>query len=99
MTKNLNLSEEQVKHVAKLAAINLTPAEVKKFQKQLSSILDYVNLLKEADTGKVKLTSQVTGLMNIFKKDNQGPSLTQKQSISGAKNVHEGMFKIKAIFE
>ncbi len=63
------LSEDQVKHVAKLARIKLTDAEVKKFGKQLSAVLSYMDILNEVDTEKVAETSQVTGLKNVMEKD------------------------------
>jgi len=63
------LSEEQVKHIAKLARISLTEAEVKKFSAQLSGILDYVAILNEIDTQNVEPTSQVTGLENVMRED------------------------------
>ncbi|MBI2050076.1 MAG: Asp-tRNA(Asn)/Glu-tRNA(Gln) amidotransferase subunit GatC [Candidatus Staskawiczbacteria bacterium] len=48
------ISESEVKHIAKLARLELTAQELKKMQKDLSSILDYFDLLKKADTSKVK---------------------------------------------
>ena len=63
------LDEKQVRHVAKLARIALTDAEVKKFTKQLSGVLDYMDILNEVDTKNVPETSQVTGLRDVFDKD------------------------------
>lgn len=63
------LSEEQVKHVAKLARIKLTDEEVKKFGKQLSGVLDYMEILNEVNVDGVPLTSQVTGLKNVMERD------------------------------
>jgi aspartyl-tRNA(Asn)/glutamyl-tRNA(Gln) amidotransferase subunit C len=63
------LSEEQVRHVANLARIELTDKEVKKFSGQLSSVLEYMDILKEVDTSGVEETSQVTGLKNVLGKD------------------------------
>ncbi|MFA6991790.1 MAG: Asp-tRNA(Asn)/Glu-tRNA(Gln) amidotransferase subunit GatC [Candidatus Gracilibacteria bacterium] len=63
------INEKQVRHVAKLARINLTDAEVKKFSKQLSSVFEYMDILNELNTDKVKETSQVTGLSNVMGKD------------------------------
>ena len=63
------LNDEQVKHVAKLARIKLTDQEVKKFGKQLSSVLEYIDILAEVDTKNVPETSQVTGLKNVMDKD------------------------------
>lgn len=63
------LNEDQVRHVAKLARIKLTDAEVQKFCKQLSGVLDYMKILNEVDVKNVPLTSQVTGLKNVMERD------------------------------
>lgn len=63
------LSDEQVKHVAKLARIDLKDEEVRKFGGELSKILDYMDVLSEVDTEGVTETSQVTGLKNVTQKD------------------------------
>lgn len=98
MKKNLKLSEEKVKHVAKLAKLELSNEEVKKFQQQLQETLDYVEILNELETSGVESTSQVTGLENVFREDEPGQSITQEEALSGTKNSMKGMFKIKAIF-
>ncbi len=96
MTKS-KISQEEVKKIAKLADLKLTENEVEKFQKQLSEVLDYVAVLDELDTFKVKPTSQVTGLKNITRDDETEPSLSQKESLSNTKNKHNGYFKIPAV--
>lgn len=93
------LSKDQVKHIAKLANLKLTSAEINKFQKQLSEVLEYVEQLNKLNTKKVKPTSQVTGLESVFRKDEPTPSLSQKEVLSGAKSTEKDMFKVKAIFE
>lgn len=95
--KKTKISEKEVKHVAKLAKLNLTPQEVKKFQEQLSEVLSYVEILKEVKTEKIEPTSQVTSLENIFSEDKSEKSLSQKQSLSGSKKTFQGRFQIKRI--
>jgi aspartyl-tRNA(Asn)/glutamyl-tRNA(Gln) amidotransferase subunit C len=51
------ISEEEVKHIAKLARLGLTQVEVKKMQKELSSILDYIKKLKKVDVSKIEPSS------------------------------------------
>lgn len=97
MTKS-KLTKSQVEHIAKLANLKLTKQEVKKFASQLSETLDYMDVLNELDTRKVEPTSQVTGLENVTREDKSGPSLTQKQVLSGAVGQHNNFFKIDAIF-
>ena len=71
-----------VGHVAKLANLPLKPHEERKFEKQLSEILSYVEKLKEVDTKNVEITSQVTGLENVTREDQTSPSLTQEETLS-----------------
>ena len=48
------ISEKEVKHIAKLARLSLNSREVKKIEKELSSILGYFDLLKKIDVKEVK---------------------------------------------
>ena len=88
-----------VLHIAKLANLPLKENETKKFEKQLSEVIDYVKKLDEVDTKNVKETSQVTGLENITRKDTTFPSLTQQEALSNAKQTKNGMYQVKGIFE
>jgi aspartyl-tRNA(Asn)/glutamyl-tRNA(Gln) amidotransferase subunit C len=97
MKKSFKLSEKEVKHVAKLARLDLTPQEVKRFQEQLSEILSYIEVLSEVKVEKIEPTSQVTSLENVFSKDQNQSSLSQKEALSEAEETHRGFFKIKRI--
>lgn len=63
------LSATDVKHIAKLARLDLSDEEVKRFSNQLDDIFKYVEILNEVDTKNVEETSQVTGLKNVMEKD------------------------------
>mgnify|MGYP001610398948 CR=1 FL=1 len=86
-----------VPHVAKLSNLKLNEGQIKTFEKQLQSILDYIDKLKEADTTKVEETSQVTGLENVTRNDETSPSLSQEETLSNTKSQHNGLFKVKGI--
>lgn len=63
------ISEDHVRHIAKLARLTLTEGEVQKFTKELGAILSYVEQLQTVDTTDVLPTAQVTGLENAFRED------------------------------
>ena len=63
------LSDDDVRHIAKLCRLNLSEDEVKKFSGELTSILDFIDQLQEVDTKDVEATAQVTGLTNRFRDD------------------------------
>ncbi len=88
-----------VKKVAGLANLKINPQDEKKFEKQLSEILIFVDKLSKVDTDGIEITSQVTGLENVTRKDKAAQSLTQDEALSEANMKHNGMFEVKAILE
>lgn len=97
--QNLKLSENEIRHVAKLANLDLSNEEVEKFQKQLSEVLDYVEVLNELNTDNVEPTSQVTGLENVTREDEVKSSLTLEEALSGAPKTEKEMFETQAVFQ
>jgi aspartyl-tRNA(Asn)/glutamyl-tRNA(Gln) amidotransferase subunit C len=63
------LTKDDVLKLASLSRLRLSKEEVKKFQIELSEILDYVEHLDNADTKGLEPTYQVTGLKNISRED------------------------------
>jgi aspartyl-tRNA(Asn)/glutamyl-tRNA(Gln) amidotransferase subunit C len=88
-----------VLHIAKLANLPLKKDEIEKYEKQLSSILEYIEKLQKVNTDNVKETSQVTNLENVTRDDITTPSLSQEEALSNTNNKQNGLFKVKAIFE
>lgn len=87
-------------HVAKLANLKLTPAQLKKFQTQLPSILEYVSKVQRLNTAKIPETSQVTDLSNVVREDKVDSSrmLSQKEALSNARASYNDYFVVKSIF-
>jgi aspartyl-tRNA(Asn)/glutamyl-tRNA(Gln) amidotransferase subunit C len=88
-----------VLHIAKLANLPLKKEEIEKYEKQLSSILEYIEKLQKVNTESVAETSQVTNLENVTRDDSTTPSLSQDQALSNTKSKHKEAFKVKAILE
>jgi len=90
-----------VKHLAKLVQMSVTPKEEKKLAAGFKQILKTISLLNQLNTSKVSSTFQVTGLENIFRPDkiDKKRVLTQKQALSNAKKTHQGYFVVPAIFK
>ncbi len=93
------LSPEEVQKIASLAAMHLSEVEVKKFQGWLTEALNYIEVLQEIDTSKTPETSQVTGLINIWRADQARVSLTQKQALQNAPRQLRGYFKVDPALE
>ncbi len=93
------LTVADVKHVANLAKLDLSEAELKKFLSQLSSIVDYISELSQVDTSNVEPAGQTTGLTDIYRDDMVRTEriLTQDEALSGTDKIYNGYFKVKAI--
>jgi aspartyl-tRNA(Asn)/glutamyl-tRNA(Gln) amidotransferase subunit C len=88
-----------VSHIAKLANLPLTKEEKEKLGKQLDETLEHIASLQKIDTKNIEPTSQVTGLENVTREDIVTPSLSQKEALQNARDMHKGYIKVKAIIE
>ena len=97
----MSLSKEEVEKIAILARLGLTEEEKEKFTAQLSSILDYVEQLKEINTEGVEPSAQVTGLENVMRDDvvKQCTKEVRDKLIKQASHSEDNLIKTKAVFE
>ena len=65
----MQLSKQEIQHIAKLARLELTDEELEKYGGQLSAVLNYIDQLKEVDVKGVEPTAQVTGMENVLRED------------------------------
>lgn len=92
------LTKEQVLHVAKLAKIDLTDAEIEKFQKQLSAVIDYFEILKSADTSHISLRTHTSDLTNRFQEKEVGQStLSRSEALRNAPQKTDKYFVTDAV--
>lgn len=93
------LTVAEVKHIAKLARLHLTEAEIEKYARQLSGILDYAQMLNEVDTEKVQPIAQITGLQNVSRPDEVQPqNLSQELLKCTPQTIEQGQIKVKSVF-
>jgi len=90
---------EQVRYIAHLARIELSPDEERKFTHQLERILAYVEKLRELDTTNVPPTSHVLPLRDVFRRDKLGFSLSPEEALSNAPSRKDNLFEVPRIVE
>jgi aspartyl-tRNA(Asn)/glutamyl-tRNA(Gln) amidotransferase subunit C len=93
------LTREQVRHVAELAKLKLTEAEVALFQEQLSAILDYAERLDELDTEQIPPTAGVLPLHNVMRADVPRASFPRDTMLRNAPAAQEGFVKVKVVLD
>ena len=93
------LTMDDVRKVALLARLRLSEDELAVMQQQLSSILEYMQMLQEVDVTDVPTTAQVTDVVNIVRPDQVRPSLPVEDVLANAPQHEGGYFKVKPVFE
>ena len=96
---SVRLSTDEVRHVAELAKLRLTEAEITEYAGQLSAILDYAERLQEVDTSSVPPTPYILPLVNVMREDVPGPCLSNDEALANAPDREDGFFRVRAVFE
>ncbi len=92
-------AEIDVKYVAHLARIALTPDEEKKIGSQLGHILGYIEKLRELDVSSVEPTAHAVPLVNVTRADEIRPSLPHDKALRNAPRQAGGLFIVPKIVE
>jgi len=88
------IEREQVLHVAKLARLRLSDAEVEKMAGELSGILEHVDRISELDLEGVAPTSHVVELENVLRPDEPRPSWPKEAVLDQAPDPADGAFRV-----
>ena len=92
-------AEIDVKYVAHLARISLSPAEEQKIGAQLGNILGYIEKLRELDVSQVEPTAHAVPLVNVVRMDEIRPSLSNEDALRNAPAKANGLFLVPKIVE
>ena len=92
-------SEIDIKHVAHLARISLSPEEEEKFGAQLGHVLGYIDKLKEVDVSGVEPTAHAFPLVNVTRPDEVRPSISNEEALRNAPAHANGLFIVPKIVE
>jgi aspartyl-tRNA(Asn)/glutamyl-tRNA(Gln) amidotransferase subunit C len=91
--------EIDVKYVAHLARLSLTPEEEQKIGAQLGSVLGYIEKLKEVDISNVEPTAHAFPLVNVTRPDEIRPSMSSEDVLRNAPAQANGLFIVPKIVE
>ncbi len=93
----VEITRDQVAHLADLARIDLDPAELDQLAPQLSVILESIASIREAAADDVPATSHPLPLTNVFREDVAEPCLSADQALGGAPAVERQRFSVPRI--
>ena len=92
-------SEFDIKYVANLARIALTPEEKARLGSQLGDILGYVKKLEELDISDVEPMAHAVPLDNVLRADEVQPSISNDEALANAPKAAKGLFVVPKIVE
>jgi len=95
----MTLSSDDVLKVARLSRLKVTPEELTRFANQLGQILDYVHQLEEIDTAGIEPMAHAGELLNIFREDVPGNSLSRPDALANAPKSDGTYFLVPQILE
>jgi aspartyl-tRNA(Asn)/glutamyl-tRNA(Gln) amidotransferase subunit C len=95
----MSLTAQEVQWVAHLARLQLTEAELETMTRQLSAIVDYVDLLKQVNTDQVEPMAHALALTNVFRADEPAPSLPVADALANAPQRRGDFYSVPAVLD
>ncbi len=95
----MSLTVDEVRRIANLARLQLTPEEERRYAQQLSSILEYAARLLEVDTAQIPPTATVLPLRAPLRSDIPRPCPPREKILSNAPESEAGMFRVPPVLE
>jgi aspartyl-tRNA(Asn)/glutamyl-tRNA(Gln) amidotransferase subunit C len=89
-----NIDREQLRHVARLARLELREEEIERLESQLNEILAAVSKVSELDLADVPPTSHPLDVVNVWEADEPRPCLTAEEALANAPERQGDFFKV-----
>lgn len=91
------ISREEVEHIAKLARLELTEEEKKRFGVELGKILEYFDQLKKLDIENVPPMTHAVPIENVLREDVIKPGLSTPEALQNAPEKKENYFQVPKV--
>ncbi len=88
------LSEEQVRHVARLSRLSLRDEEVRDFAHQLSAVLDYFSMLSRLDVSNVEPMAHASDVKNVLREDTPDATMEVEAVLANAPQTSPPFFRV-----
>lgn len=92
------LEKNDVLKLAQLAKLQLTDEEVARYQKEIATILEYVEHLQSVDLASLEPTYQVTGLTNVMRADAVVDyGVSPSELLKNVPDIQDGHIKVRKV--
>lgn len=95
----MSISLDEVRHVAKLARLELDESEIMDFQAQLNSLLGHFQDIQHLDVQGQSPKPHAVALQNVWAKDVSRPGLDRDKALKNTAETKAGLFIVPTIIE
>lgn len=93
----MQISKEEIRHIANLSMLNLTEEEVEKYTQDMQEILNFAETINNADTEGTGETMGALEIYNVLRKDEVRESMDRDLLLQNAPDQDVGMFKVPPV--
>ncbi len=87
-----------IKYVADLARLELSPEQSAKLQSELGRVVEYIAELAEVDVSQVEPTAHAAPLTNVWREDEAKESFPRNEMLANAPGIiHEDLIKVPRV--
>ncbi|MBM6614370.1 Asp-tRNA(Asn)/Glu-tRNA(Gln) amidotransferase subunit GatC [Desemzia sp. RIT804] len=95
----MTVTEKDIRHVAKLAKLEIPDDEIKKFTEQMDKIIEMVEQLSELDTENVPVMTHGMETYSVMREDKAIPGTDREKLFENVKTEKDGLIKVPAIMD
>ncbi len=97
MSETKTITEDDVRHVAKLSRLHVSDDEVHHFTEQLAAVLEYISKLNELDVEGVEPMAHPLELVNVLRPDVEQDGIPTETALANAPAKNEPFFKVPKV--
>lgn len=95
----MNISTEEVKHIANLSMLNLSDIEIDEYRKNMQEIVEFATQINEVDTDKVNAQEFILDKVNAFRKDEVKESFYRELLLKNAPSSNGEAYSLPNMME
>jgi aspartyl-tRNA(Asn)/glutamyl-tRNA(Gln) amidotransferase subunit C len=90
----MEISKEQIKHLAHLSRLELSDSEIDATQDDMSKILDFVAQVEKLDLDGVEPLTQMSKSVNVMREDATANMITKEEALKNAPDANSDYFRV-----
>lgn len=95
----MEISKEEIKHIANLSMLNLSDEAVTKYTKDMEQIVEFANKINEIDTSDIEISAFSSDSVNVFRKDEVRESFDREILLSNAPSSNGEAYSIPNVMD